>query len=73
MDDNSPIKYSDLISPDSSIKDLNDQLAELATTYKGLMDGIKAQAVGLKNALGSVSGASASGQQGWSCHGQRGR
>lgn len=63
MDDNSPIKYSDLISPDSSIKDLNDQLAELATTYRGLMDGIKAQAVGLKNALGSVSGASASGQQ----------
>lgn len=63
MDANSPIKYSDLFQPDNSIKDLIDQLKELASQYDSLMQGIKAQAQNLKQSLASVSGASTQGQE----------
>lgn len=62
MDPNVPIKYSDLIQPDTSITDLQDQLQALADKYKVVMDGIKAQANSVKTALSNLSGATAQGQ-----------
>lgn len=63
MDPNAPIKYSDLIQPDNSIKDLERQLKDLADQYKVVMDGIKAQANSVKVSLSSLSGATTQGQQ----------
>lgn len=63
MDPNAPIKYSDLIQPDDSIKNLQEQLRDLAEEYKTVMDGIKAQAESVRKSLGSISGATAQGQQ----------
>lgn len=57
-----PIKYSDLIQPDTSITDLQDQLKDLADQYKVVMDGIKAQANSTKASLDSISGATVQGQ-----------
>lgn len=63
MDNNTPIKYSDLIQPDNSILDLQKQLKDLAEEYKVVMDGIKAQASSLKASLSGISGATSQGQQ----------
>ena len=63
MDPNAPIKYSDLIQPDDSIKNLQEQLRDLAEEYKTLMDGIKAQAESVRKSLSSISGATTQGQQ----------
>lgn len=63
MDPNAPIKYSDLIQPDDSIKNLQEQLRDLAEEYKTVMDGIKAQAESVRKSLSSISGATAQGQQ----------
>ena len=63
MDPNAPIKYSDLIQPDDSIKNLQEQLKDLSGEYKTLMDGIKAQAESVKKSLSSISGATTQGQQ----------
>lgn len=63
MDPNAPIKYSDLIQPDDSIKNLQEQLKDLAEEYKTVMDGIKAQAESVRKSLSSISGATTQGQQ----------
>lgn len=63
MDPNTPIKYSDLIQPDDSIKNLQEQLSDLAEEYKTVMDGIKAQAESVRKSLSSISGATTQGQQ----------
>ena len=40
-DNNNPIKYSDLIKPDSSITDLIKQLEELKGIYESALEGEK--------------------------------
>lgn len=62
MDNNAPIKYSDLFQPDNSIKDLTQQLEDLSKQYNTLMKSIKAEAQSLRDSLASISGASTSGQ-----------
>lgn len=58
---NNPIKYSDLVSPDSSISDLIKQLGDLNETFTTTLQGIKREANGLSNALRNVSGATSGG------------
>ena len=61
-DNNNPIKYSDLISPDNSITELIRQLEELSDTYANALKGIKAEAVQLAASLQKVSGATEDGR-----------
>jgi len=63
MDNNAPIKYSDLIQPDDSIKDLHNQLEELGQTYTKLMNSIKSQVASVKSSIEGLSGATTQGQQ----------
>ncbi len=58
-----PIKYADLISPDSSITDLIKQLDELSDAYTNALKNIKGEAIQLSAALGKVSGATEAGRQ----------
>ena len=58
-----PIKYSDLISPDDSIKTLIDQLESLNSTYNQMAQSIIDKAGSVAGALRAVSGATAQGQQ----------
>ena len=58
-----PIKYSDLVSPDSSITDLIKQLDELSDAYTNALKNIKGEAIQLSAALGKVSGATEAGRQ----------
>jgi hypothetical protein len=58
-DNNNPIKYSDLIKPDSSITDLINQLDQLGDAYMNTLKNIKGEAITLKASLTSVSGATA--------------
>lgn len=62
-DNNSPIKYSDLISPDNSITDLIKQLDELSDTYTNALKNIKAEAIQLAEILKKVSGATEDGRK----------
>lgn len=62
MDDNNPIKYSDLISPDSSISDLIKQLDNLSDAYMNMANNIKSQASQVAEGLRSVSGATNEGR-----------
>ena len=41
-DNNNPIKYSDLVSPDNSITDLIKQLDELSDAYTNALKNIRA-------------------------------
>ena len=59
MDNNNPIKYSDLIKPDSSITDLISQLDQLGDAYMNTLKNIKGEAITLKASLTTVSGATA--------------
>ena len=61
-DNNNPIKYSDLVSPDSSITDLIKQLDELSDTYTNALKNIKAEAIQLAAVLQKVSGATEDGR-----------
>lgn len=61
-DRNDPIKYSDLVSPDSSITDLIKQLDELSDTYTNALKNIKAEAIQLAAVLQKVSGATEDGR-----------
>lgn len=61
-DNNNPIKYSDLISPDNSITDLIKQLDELSDTYTNALKKIKAEAIQLAEILKKVSGATEDGR-----------
>lgn len=63
-DNNNPIKYSDLISPDNSITDLIKQLDELSDTYTNVLKkNIKAEAIQLAEILKKVSGATEDGRK----------
>ena len=62
-DNNNPIKYSDLISPDNSITDLIKQLDELSDTYTNALKNIKAEAIQLAYILKKVSGATEDGRK----------
>lgn len=61
-DNNNPIKYSDLVSPDNSITDLVKQLDELSDTYTNALKNIKAEAIQLAAVLQKVSGATEDGR-----------
>lgn len=62
-DNNNPIKYSDLISPDNSITDLIKQLEELSNTYSDALKNIKAEAIQLAATLNKISGATEEGRK----------
>ena len=57
MDNNNPIKYSDLISPDNSIEVLIKQLNELDATYKDMAKTIKSEASQISESLKGSKGA----------------
>lgn len=60
--DSNPIKYSDLILPDSSITDLIDQLEKLQKTYASTSAELQQEAKKLADSIQSVSGATREGQ-----------
>lgn len=60
---NNPIKYSDLVSPDNSITELIKQLDELSDTYTNALKNIRSEAVKLAGSLENVSGATEQGRQ----------
>lgn len=62
-DNNNPIKYSDLVSPDSSITDLIKQLDELSDAYTNALKNIRGEAIKLTETLKGVSGATEEGRQ----------
>jgi len=62
-DDNNPIYYKDLVSPDNSITDLIKQLDELSDVYANALKNIKAEAIQLAANLQKVSGATETGRK----------
>lgn len=60
---NNPIKYSDLISPDNSITQLIEQLDNLGKTYSKALSNIKEQAIELAAVTRNVSGATEAGRE----------
>lgn len=63
MADNNPIKYSDLIKPDSSITDLIKQLEDMRNAYESNLAKVKKEAEQLREALQRVSGANENGRK----------
>lgn len=63
MDSNNPIKYSDLVKPDTAITDLIAQLQDLSEQYGKSIKEIKEQASQLANSLRGVSGATEEGRE----------
>lgn len=61
-DNNNPIKYSDLVSPDNSITDLIKQLDELSDAYTNALKNIREEAIQLAAVLQKVSGATEDGR-----------
>lgn len=57
MDSNNPIRYSDLVAPDSAITDLIAQLNDLIATYEGAKSKIVSEAAQMEKAIEGVSGA----------------
>ena len=62
-DNNNPIKYSDLIKPDSSITDLIKQLEDMRNAYESALAKVKKEAEQLSNSLKKVSGATKEGRE----------
>lgn len=62
-DNNNPIKYSDLVSPDDSITKLINQLDQLSDAYMNTLKNIKSEAITVKAALEGVSGATENGRK----------
>jgi hypothetical protein len=62
-DNNNPIKYSDLVSPDDSITKLINQLDQLSDAYINTLKNIKSEAITVKAALEGVSGATENGRK----------
>lgn len=62
-DNNNPIKYSDLVSPDDSITKLINQLDQLSDAYMNTLKDIKSEAITVKAALEGVSGATENGRK----------
>ena len=62
-DNNNPIKYSDLVSPDDSITKLINQLDQLSDAYMNTLKNIKSEAITVKAALEGISGATENGRK----------
>lgn len=62
-DNDNPIKYSDLVSPDDSITKLINQLDQLSDAYMNTLKNIKSEAITVKAALEGVSGATENGRK----------
>lgn len=62
-DNNNPIKYSDLVSPDDSITKLIAQLDQLSDAYMNTLKNIRSEALTVRAALEGVSGATESGRK----------
>lgn len=62
-DNNNPIYYKDLVSPDNSIVDLIKQLDELRDVYSAALKDIKNEAIQLAAQLQKVSGATDDGRK----------
>ena len=62
-DNNNPIKYSDLVSPDNSITQLINQLDQLSDAYMNTLKNIKSEALTVRAALAGVSGATEDGRK----------
>lgn len=62
-DNNNPIKYSDLVSPDDSITKLINQLDQLSDAYMNALKNVKSEAITVKAALDGVSGATENGRK----------
>jgi hypothetical protein len=63
MEDNNPIFYKDLVSPDNSITELIKQLDELSDVYAHALKNIKAEAIQLAASINKVSGATETGRK----------
>lgn len=63
MNTDNPIKYSDLVQPDDSIKKLIELLDTLEKTYSTLSDDVKKNAEAIKASLQGVSGATEDGRK----------
>lgn len=63
MENNNPIKYSDLISPDNSINNLIEQLKNLEETYTATLKNIRIEAEKLNEILKNTSGATEEGRK----------
>lgn len=61
--ESTPIKYSDLVSPDNSITNLIQQLNELANVYNQTARSIKEEAIQVTASLRGVSGATEEGRE----------
>lgn len=61
--ENNPIKYSDIISPDDSIKILIQQLEELNKVYTSMADSMKQSAEAMAAGMKNVSGATEEGRK----------
>lgn len=62
MDENTPIKYSDLLQPDSSFEDLLDLLERVSSKYSALQSSIKSSAEAIKQSLQGVNATTVQGQ-----------
>ena len=62
-DNNNPIKYSDLVSPDNSITDLIKQLDDLSDAYTNALKNIKGGSYSIGGDLQKVSGATEDGRK----------
>lgn len=62
MDENNPIKYSDLLQADDSFEKLLDLLEQVGTKYSALQSSIKASAEAIKQSLQGVNATTAQGQ-----------
>lgn len=62
MEGNNPIKYSDLIKPDSSVSDLIAQLKELQRTYTEMQKSITDEARKVAKSLDAATGATEKGR-----------
>ena len=60
---NTPIKYSDLISPDGSIDDLIKKLNELCDTYQFMAETVKKEASQVADSLKNVNASTESGRK----------
>lgn len=62
-DNNNPIKFSDLVSPDDSITKLINQLDQLSDAYMNVLKNVKSEAITVKATLEGVSGATENGRK----------
>lgn len=62
MEDDSKIRYSDIIQPDDSIDKLIQQLERLTSTYESMLEGVRTGANKMSQSLKQASGATSEGR-----------